>query len=145
LSLHTAPSQSRVTVRTHFSRVVTTSSSHHHVDRRSSIMHQPVFDIPNFERVTTDKLAYYLIMAQESMYETQRRHTRTSLTPLYEDAEREWKANLNNPTTIPPNPLTVEVVEKFYQKCDAICSLKSPKNTTPQCVPPSNILVSRLC
>jgi hypothetical protein len=98
--------------------------------------HQPVFDIPNFERVTTDKLAYYYIVAQRIMYEMQRRYNVTTLTPFYEDAEREWKADpINNPVTFPPNPLTVEVVERFYQRCDAICSHASPTESTPKCVP----------
>jgi hypothetical protein len=105
--------------------------------------HQPVFDIPNFERVTTDKLAYYYIVAQESMYEIQRRHNTAVLTPIYENAEREWNADpINNPTAFPPYPLTAEVVERFYQKCDAICGPSSLNDSTPQCVPPSNIHVS---
>jgi hypothetical protein len=99
-------------------------------------MHQPIFDIPNFERVTTEKLAKYYIVAQQIMYEMQRRHNITYLTPIYENAEREWKADpINNPVTFPPNPvLTVEVVNKFYQRCDAICDEASPKETTPKCV-----------
>jgi predicted metal-dependent hydrolase len=66
--------------------------------------HQPVFDIPNFERVTTDKLAHYYIVCQSAMYEMQRRHNTTHLTSLHETAEREWKAdpiNINNPDTFP--------------------------------------------
>jgi hypothetical protein len=100
--------------------------------RSDSIMphmtHQPIFDIPNFERVTSDKLADYYILAQRIMYEMQRRHTHTTLTPFYENAEREWKADpINNPTTLPQNRvLTVEVVNKFYQRCDAICDQRIP-------------------
>ena len=43
----------------------------------------------------------------------------TTLTPLYENAEREWKADpINNPTAFPEYPLTSEVVNRFYQRCD---------------------------
>jgi hypothetical protein len=107
--------------------------------------HQPVFDIPNFDRVTTDKLAHYYIVCQSVMFELQRRHNITALTPLYENAERKWNADpINNPIEFPPNPLTPEVVKRFYQKCDAICDNTSvTKDDTPKCVPPSNILVSR--
>jgi hypothetical protein len=106
--------------------------------------HQPVFDVPNFDSITIDKLAYYYIVAQRTMYKIQRRLNIEALTPLYEVAEREWKADpINNPTTFPPNPLTVEVVKRFYRKCDAICSSISLEDSTPKCVPPPNILVSR--
>ena len=110
----------------------------------ASFIHQPVFDIPNFDRVTTDKLAHYFIVCQTAMYEIQRRHNNTTLTPLYEKVEREWNADpINNPKDFPPNPLTAEVVKKFYQKCDAICDNSSIKDDTLKCIPPSNILVSR--
>ena len=68
----------------------------------------------------------------------------TTLTPLYENAEREWKADpINNPTAFPEYPLTSEVVNGFYQRCDAICDNSSLVNdNTPNCVPLSNILVS---
>ena len=109
-----------------------------------NFIHQPVFDIPNFDRVTTVKLAHYFIVCQTAMYEIQRRHNNTTLTPLYDKVEREWKADpINNPTEFPPNPLTAEVVKKFYQKCDAICDNSSIKDDTLKCIPPSNILVSR--
>ena len=52
----------------------------------------------------------------------------TTLTPLYENAEREWKADpINNPTAFPEYPLTSEVVNRFYQRCDAICDNSSLK------------------
>ena len=104
------------------------------------MIHQPIFDIPNFERVTTDKLAHYFIVCQSAMYEMQRRHNTTALTPLYENAEREWKADpIENPTTFPEYPHTEEVVERFYQRCDGICDnssmYSSLNDSTPKCVP----------
>ena len=71
------------------------------------------------------------------MYEMQRRHSTTTLTPLYEKAERDWSADpINNPTEFPntSNPFTVEVVERFYQRCDATCDNSSLNDSTPKCV-----------
>ena len=106
------------------------------------MIHQPAFDIPNFERVTTEKLTHYYAVGQRAMNELQRRHDAKTLTPHYKTAEAAWHANDIDPTTFPPTPLTVEVVNNFYAKCDAICEHGYPNATTPGCVPASNILSS---
>ena len=67
-----------------------------------SIKHQSVqvFDSPNFIQKTTEKLAFYYIVAQGAIYDLQRRHSPTDLVQIYEKAERDWKVDPNNPGNI---------------------------------------------
>jgi hypothetical protein len=107
------------------------------------MIHQPVFDIPNFERVTTERLTHYYAVCQRAMNELQRRYDASTLTPHYKAAERAWNADPdNNPTVFPPKPLTVQVVNSFYTKCDAIRDSAAPNTTaTSEWVNPSCILI----
>jgi len=43
----------------------------------------------------------------------------------YKTAVAAWHAKNNNPTTFPPSPLTVEVVNNFWAKWDGTCFLLS--------------------
>jgi len=64
-----------------------------------------------------------------AMNELQRRYDTRTLTPHYKTAERAWNADPdNNPTVFPQKSLTVQAVNTFYAKCDAICD--AVPNTT---------------
>ena len=100
----------------------------------SIMIPQPTFNIPNFEHVTTEKLTHYYAVAQRAMNELQRRYNAKALSLHYKAAEAAWHVNPNNNlTTFPPNTLTVEVVNRFYAKCDTICDTASPSTRTSEC------------
>ena len=58
-------------------------------------IHHPIYDIPDFEHVTTQNLTYYYIVCQPNMSEVGRRHDLTSLAPIYEAMRNEigWKTH----------------------------------------------------
>ena len=98
------------------------------------MIHQPVFDIRNFECLATEKLTHYYVICQGAMNELQRRHNPEALAPYYETARDTWGADPSNPKKFPPNPLTEKVVKDFYAICDTSCDSASSKTSKPECV-----------
>ena len=93
------------------------------------------YDLPDFERSTTEKLTYYMIVSQKCLNKLGPRHRRDDLTQKWETARANWSSNPSNPSGFPAEKLTVQVVNDFYAKCDSICAMEPESNDVDECAP----------
>jgi hypothetical protein len=92
-----------------------------------------LFDDPNFEEKTMNKLDHYLNI---SSYFSQKlgsyfKSNNEQSAPYYKAADRAWRLNpTDNPQMFPAGPISPSVMRNFYAKCDAICEPPT-EPTTP--------------
>lgn len=94
-----------------------------------------LFDDPNFEEKTMNKLNYYDTTSSNL---TQKLQTYLKSEPpatYYKAAEQAWRANpTDNPNVFPGGPITPSVMRAFYAKCDTICDSPSEPATPAEYV-----------
>ncbi|KAF8909777.1 hypothetical protein CPB84DRAFT_1842996 [Gymnopilus junonius] len=81
------------------------------------------FDIPDFEKKTTEKMANYYIVGYRCQLKLmpQYAENRERMAQIWKAREQAWQSDPEKPSNFPKETLSLQMVNDYYAKCDAFC------------------------